>query len=201
MASFPWLHQLHRLRRLHHLCSIVRIFDEKRSRNHFRPPQDDAKRKLTQVQPLDQFCKAKAHPTTASGSVLEVLLELLDSSQRVFLTPGAGSEALRSGPWRRFRGSTGSAICVPFCAFLMKKRDRNHVRPPQDDPKAAGSQSTGSEAISNGPVRKRGSTQPPVVAFPGLRLLHRLQLPCSSLRILGEKRIEIIFVPSKMTPK
>ena len=111
---------------------------KKRSRNHFRPPQDDAKRKLTQVQPLDQFCKVKAHPSTASGSVLEVLLELLGSSQRVFLTPGAGSEALRSGPWRRFRGSTGSAIsgiCVPFCAFLMKKRDRNHFRPPQDDPK------------------------------------------------------------------
>ena len=95
---------------------------KKRSRNHFRPPQDDAKRKLTQVQPLDQFCKAKAHPSTASGSVLEVLLELLGSSQRVFLTPGAGSEALRSGPWRRFRGSTGSAgsmICVPFCALLL----------------------------------------------------------------------------------
>ena len=114
---------------------------KKRSRNHFRPPQDDAKRKLTQVQPLDQFCKAKAHPTTASGSVLEVLLQLLDSSQRVFLTPGAGSEALRSGPWPRFRGSIGSAgsagsvICVPFCAFLMKKRNRNHFRPPQDDPK------------------------------------------------------------------
>ena len=96
---------------------------KKRSRNHFRPPQDDAKRKLTQVQPLDQFCKAKAHPTTASGSVLEVLLELLDSSQRVFLTPGAGSEALRSGPWPRFRGSTGSTGsigstgCVPFCVL------------------------------------------------------------------------------------
>ena len=110
---------------------------KKRSRNHFRPPQDDAKRKLTQVQPLDQFCKAKAHPTTASGSVLEVLLELLDSSQRVFLTPGAGSEALRSGPWPRFRGSTGSRICVPVCAFLMKKRSRNHFRPCQDDPKAS----------------------------------------------------------------
>ena len=113
---------------------------KKRSRNHFRPPQDDAKRKLTQVQPLDQFCKVKAHPSTASGSVLEVLLELLGSSQRVFLTPGAGSEALRSGPWRRFRGSagsmcsTGSTGCVPFCAFLMEKKDRNHFRPPQDDP-------------------------------------------------------------------
>ena len=141
MASFPWLRRLRRLHRLHHLCSILRIFDEKRSRNHFRPPQDDAKRKLTQVRPLDQFCKAKAHPTTASGSVLEVLLELLGSFQRMFLTPGAGSEAPRSGPWRRFRGSmcstgsAGSTGFVPFCAFLMKKRDRNHFRPSQDDPK------------------------------------------------------------------
>ena len=99
---------------------------KKRSRNHFRPPQDDAKRKLTQVQPLDQFCKVKAHPSTASASVWEVLLELLSSSQRVFLTPGAGSEAPRSGPWRRFRGSAGCAgsmICVPFCAFLMNKKE------------------------------------------------------------------------------
>ena len=132
--------------------------------------------------------------STASGSVLEVLLELLGSSQssrRVFLTLGAGSEAPRRGPWRRFRGSTGSIGSikfVPFCAFLMKKRDRNHFRPPQDDPKAAASQSTSLEAVWHDPFGKRGSAQPLVVAFPGLRRLHQLRHLCSILRIFDEKK-------------
>ena len=84
-----------------------------------------------------------------------------------------------------------SIICVPFCAFLMKKRDRNHFRPPQDDPKAAASQSTSLEAVWHDPFGKRGSAQPLVVAFPGLHRLHQLHdlhHLCSILRIFDEQK-------------
>ena len=116
------------------------------------------------------------------------------------------NEALRRGWWPRFRGnagsagSTGSIICVPFCAFLMKKRDRNHFRPPQDDPKAAASQSTSLEAVWHDPVGKWGSAQPLVVAFLGLRRLHQLHHLSSILRILDEKGDRNHFRPPQDDP-
>ena len=104
--------------------------------------------------------------------------------------PCAGSEALRSCPWRRFRGSAGSrisVICVPFCAFLMKKRDRNHFRPPQDDPK-----------------RDLSSAERPMASFPWLHVLHRLhdlQDLCSILRIFDGKKESKFFRPPQDDPK
>ena len=136
----------------------------------------------------------KYSPWISLGGPTRALGQLAELPARVPDPLCAGSEAPRSGPWRRFRGSagsmssTGSIICVPFCAFLMKKRNRNHFRPPQDDPKAAASQSTSLEAVWHDPVGKRGSAQPLVVAFPGLHRLHQLHNLCSILRIFDKKK-------------